>query len=137
MQPTGRTGARAQFRLEKPDSVHRRFWPVVSLVGHIEPDLPPIYRSPDPRMPPPIVLWGGHLQLDGFERVDGPGYDVLRPQASTPDQFWGEWGQVEGFGIALERTDSGYVPLRVEPARGFFCAWRLPQSGTDSSTSAH
>jgi hypothetical protein len=125
-----------ELRLEKPDSAQHRLWPRVSLVGHIAPDLPPIYQSPDPMRPPSIVLWERSLQLGGFGTVDGPGYDVLRPKASTLDELWGEWGQVEGFGIALQRTDSGYVPLRVEPARGYFCAWRLPQSAADSGSTA-
>jgi hypothetical protein len=128
---------RFNLRLQKPDSVQHRVWTSVSLIGDIARDLPPIYQFHDPMTPPPVVLWDQSLQLGGFGTVDGPGYDMLRPQASTRDGFWGEWGHIEGFGqITVEPTDSGYVPHRIEPARGYFCASRLPQASPDSGLTA-
>jgi len=124
------------LRFQEPDSVQRSYWPSVSLIGDIATDVPSTYQSHDPMMPPPIVLWDHRVQLGVFGTVDGPGYDVLRPQASTHKGFWGEWGQVEGFGIAVQHTESGYVPLRVKPARGYFCARRLPETSTDSGPTA-
>jgi hypothetical protein len=112
--------------LERPDSVQRRFWPRVSLVGRLAAALiAPVHRPVDPTRRPDIALAGDLLQLGGFGILDGPGGDVLRLTGSTGEGFWGLWQHSRGFEVLVLMTDSGPEPVEDVTPQGYFCAQRV------------